>query len=105
MRFRNVYMGIFSILILMALFVTSPDNDLIQQLPYGAGFIATIMVMLMSVLYIAIMHFSRKGLFDYINLAQCYLKAMETPEGAASIFRSVVLAMFPIAFLIWVAVK
>jgi len=104
MRFRYVYMGVFTTLTMVLMVLTNPDNHLIQQLPFGAGLLATLVILMKSVLYIAVLHLSRKGLLDFIPLQKVLDKAMESPEGAARIFQGVMLAMIPIAFLIYVAV-
>lgn len=104
MRFRHVYMGGFSALILIGLFVSSPDAGIIQDLPFGAGFIATILLMLKAVIFVSLLHFSRKALFDYVDLAEYFNQAKTTPEGAGQALISVALAMVAIAILIYASV-
>ena len=106
MRYRHVYMGLLTSLTLVLLFVTSPDTGVLKALPFGAGFIATIALLLKATLFIALLHISRKGLFDYIDLEDLTKKVLEGGPGAlpaAVALLALVLAMFPIAFLIYVA--
>lgn len=103
MRFRHVYMIVLTLFTLVALFLASPDNGFIHKVTIGAGTIATVVLLAKSTIYIAMMHISRKGLFDYVNLEEAWKKAMENPIAAALALLAVVLSMFPIAFLIYVA--
>lgn len=103
MRYRHVYMGILTTLTFFALFFTSPDAGFIQELPFGGGFVAMIVLLLKATLYIALLHVSRKGLFDYMDLGKYAEKALETPLSASIALLAIILAMFPLAFLIYVA--
>lgn len=103
-RFRHIYMVWFSLLVLVMLFVSSPDVGLIDALPMGAGFIATVVLMLRAVLYVAILHFSRKALFDYLDLELLYDRARHDPVGAGLAMIAVSIAMISIAILIRAAV-
>jgi len=104
LRFRYVYMLVGSLLTLGALFIVSPDQGFLSELSYGASFIATLVLMLRSVLYVAILHYSRKALFDYIDLEELYLKAKEDPKASAIAMLAVTVALIPIALLIVAAV-
>lgn len=104
LRFRYVYMLLGSILTLSALFITSPDQTFLSDLSYGASFIATIVLMLRAVLYVAILHFSRKALFDYIDLEELYLKAKTEPLAAAVGMVAIAISLIPVALLIVAAV-
>jgi len=104
LRFRYVYMLFGSTLILGALFVTSPDHTFLSELPYGAGFIATIVLMLRAVLYVAILHYSRKALFDYIDLEELYLKAKTEPLAAAVAMVAIAISLIAVSLLIVSAV-
>lgn len=100
MRFRYVYMGIFSILALLTAFLVDPDLGFIQELSYGAGFVATISHLTKITILIAMLHLSRRALFDYLDLEEYFLKAKETPEGAAQALISIGLWAIAIATLI-----
>lgn len=104
LRFRYVYMIFGSLLILGALFVASPDHTFLSELPYGAGFIATIVLMLRAVLYVAILHYSRKALFDYIDLEELYLKAKTEPLAAAVAMVAIAISLIAVSLLIVSAV-
>lgn len=82
-RFRYVYMVIFSILTLALLFLTDPDAGIIQGLGVGAGFVATLALLTKIVLYITAQHVSRKGLYDYVDLQLFFEKALQEPTSAA----------------------
>lgn len=105
MRFRFVYMAVFTALIILASFLGDPDSKLIQDIPMGAGFIATVLVTLRAVVYVAILHVSRKGLLDYIDLETFFKKALETPLSSSIALVAVSIIMSVIGFLIYVAVR
>lgn len=105
MRFRHAFMGIGGILVLLILLLTDPQNQLITNLPFGAGTLAILIILLSSLLYITVLHLSRKALFDYIDMEEYFKKAILTPEGAGMALIAVGLAMVSIAVVILAAVK
>ena len=82
MRFRNVFLLIGSILTIAALLLSDPDSGLVKNLPFGSGTLATLIILVTSILYIGLLHIGRKGLLDYVDLRIFFKKAIETPEGA-----------------------
>lgn len=104
MRFRHVYMLIFSILVILALIGTDPDSGFIQSLPFGAGALSYVALLLPAVLFVTLIHISRRGLFDYIDLSEVVKKAMENSTGAGLVFLGVCVAMLAISVAILAAV-
>lgn len=84
MRFRFVYIGLGIFFTLVLSLLTDPDTGFITSLPFGAGTIASIVILLKSVLYTGFLHITRKGLMDYFDLEVFFKKAFETSEGAGS---------------------
>lgn len=105
MRFRHVFMGIGSLLIILILTLTDPQNNVITNMPFGAGTLATLIVLWTSVLYVALLHVSRRSLLDYLDLQRVIEKAMLTPEGAGMVAIAVGLIMISISIVISAAVK
>lgn len=86
MRFRNVLLVLFPILLTLALFFTDVDKGAttaIWFLGMGTGVIA-----------VALAHLSRKGLFDYIDMQEYAKKASETPLGSAIVFLGVCVVLY-----------
>lgn len=100
MRFRYVYMGVFTLIGLILLFLVQPDVGIIQELPFGAGFLATLSSIFLVTLYVAILHYSRKGLFDYVDFEVLFNKAKEEPTSAGLFAIAIALAMIALAILI-----
>lgn len=100
MRFRFVYMVLFTIVALLALFLSDPDLGLIQGLSYGAGFIATCVVLTKVIIYVATLHVSRRALVDYLDLQKYFEKALEEPMAAAVALVSVAIMMLCITLII-----
>ena len=100
MRFRYVYMGVFTLIGLILLFLVQPDVGIIQNLPFGAGLIATLSSVFLVTLYVAILHYSRKGLFDYVDFEELLNKAKEESTGAGLFAIAVAIAMLALAILI-----
>lgn len=105
MRFRNVFLLIGSLLAMTVLFLSDPDGGFVQNLPFGAGTITTLIVLVSSILYIGVLHFGRKALLDYIDLGDYFKKALMTPEGAGLALVAVAGMMVSIALVILAAVK
>ena len=104
-RFRHVYMAFFSVLVILATFLVDPDNGFIQNLPIGAGTLAALLVMVRAVIYVTLLHVSRKALFDYLDLEVLFKEAVEKGNvAAANAIIGVAIAMVAIALLIVAAV-
>jgi hypothetical protein len=82
MRFRYVYMFVAFALFPMLLLLTDPDIGMITTLASGSQLVQFLLNTLAIFLFIGILHFSRKALFDYEDLKQVRDKAIQTPEGA-----------------------
>ena len=105
MRFRHVFIGIGGILTVLLLLMSDPDGGFIHNLSFGGPTLATIIILLSSILYIGLLHVARKGLFDYIDLEVFFKKALQTPEGAGLALIAVSLAMIAISLAIMAATK
>lgn len=103
MRFRHVYLGIGSVLVLLLWILTDPKIGLIQSLPIGASTVATIVLLLKTVLYAGVLHFTRKGLIDYVDLKKYFDRALQTPEGAGHATIAIGLIFIAIAITIHAA--
>ena len=103
-RFRYLFMGFFSILAMLLLFVTDPDSKLITALPIAAGFVATIVLLVSAVLYVTLLHLSRRAMFDYVDLSVFFTKAMETSTGAGLALIGVGLSSVAISIVILASV-
>jgi hypothetical protein len=103
-RFRYLYMGFSSVLVLLLLFVTDPDSKLLTALPIAAGFVATIVLLVSAVLYVTMLHLSRRAMFDYVDLSVFFSKAMETPTGAGLALIGVGLSSVAISLVILASV-
>lgn len=102
-RFRNVYMLGGSILVLLITLITDPDSEIIQNLGFGSGAIASIVILVKSILYVAMLHFSRRALFDYFDFEECIKQGMRTSDGAGRIAIAISIAMLAIAIVIFAA--
>lgn len=98
--FRRIYMLFGSILALILGFLIDPDSTFVQNLPMGASTIVMLAAILKAVLFVAFLHLSRKGLYDYIVMGEVYRKAMESPVGAGLFAISIALAMIAIALCV-----
>ena len=103
MRFRNIYMGIGSVLTLLVLLLSDPDSGFITSLPYGSGTLTILIVLLTSIFYVALLHLSRRALMDYVDLSRFFAKAIQTPEGSGLAIIGVGLIMVSVALVILAA--
>lgn len=100
-RFKFMFLGFF--LYVAVSLLTDPDSGIIQNLPMGAGTLATIVILLKSLLYVAMLHLSRRALADYIDFEVVYNKCMETSEGAGKLAIAIGLMMVSVAIVIFAA--
>lgn len=105
LRFRHAFLGLGSLLTVFVLLMSDPDAGLIRNLPFGAGTLSVLIILVTSILYIGVLHLARKALADYIDLEQYFKKALATPEGAGLAIIGVGLMMVSIAIAILAAVK
>lgn len=103
MKFRNVFLGLGSVLTILVLFMSDPDGGLVQNLPFGSGTVSLLIMLVISILYIGLLHLARKALFDYLDLEAYFKKALLTPEGSGMALISVAIAMVAIAVVILAA--
>ena len=103
MRFRDLFLGIGSILTLAVLVLSDPDNGLVENLPFGAGTLSILIVLVSSILYIGLLHMARKALMDYLDMLTYFKKALGTPEGAGLALIAVGLIMISVALVILAA--
>lgn len=101
MRFRHIYIGLGSFLVILLSLLTDPDTGIIKELSFGAGTVATLIILVKAVLYVGLLHFSRKGLMDYLNLEKFFTKAALTPEGAGMALIAVGVYTLAIALVIF----
>ena len=105
MRFRNVFLLIGGLLVIIIMLLSDPDGGLINNLPFGATTLSTLIVLVISILFIAMLHLGRRALLDYIDLSEIIKKAVQTSDGAGMVVIGVGLIMISIAITILAAVK
>lgn len=105
MRFRNIFIGIGSLLVIILLLLSDPDGGLVQNLPFGAGTLSTIIILVVSILYVGLLHYSRKALLDYLDLEELFNKAKLTPEGSGLAIIGIGLIMISVSVVILAATK
>lgn len=103
MRFRNIYMVIGSLLTLAVLLLSDPDSQLITSVPYAASTLTILIVLMSSILYVALLHLSRRALMDYLDLSKYFAKALQTSEGSGLAIIGVGLIMISVAIVILAA--
>jgi hypothetical protein len=101
-RFRYVYMGLGTFLTMILFLLSDPTGGggPLQGLPFGAGVLATVILSLWVIFYIALLHLSRKALMDYVHLSDYFRRALATPEGAGMAIIGVGLFTLSIAVII-----
>jgi hypothetical protein len=85
MRFRNILIVGTPIAILLGLLLTDPDK--------GVSTAMWVLGTVSGLVAVALAHFSRKGLFDYIDLNKISNKAKEDPVGAGLVFLGVAMVL------------
>jgi hypothetical protein len=105
MRFRNIFLGVGSALVVFVLLLSDPDGGLVSNLPFGSGVLTTLIILVSSVLYIGLLHLARKALADYLDLEVYFKKALLSPEGSGMALIAVAIMMVSISIVILASVK
>lgn len=85
MRFRTIFLGLGTLLVALALFMTDVDK--------GASTAIWFLGAASGIIVVALAHISRKGLFDYLDMGEYARKAAETPLGSSIVFLGVCLVI------------
>lgn len=104
-RFRSTFIWILGSLVLLLSLLTDPDTGLIRELPFGAGTVATMVIMTRGILYAGLLHFTRKGLMDYFDLEEAWDEAKKSPQGAGLYAIGAGLYTIAMALVIFAATK
>ena len=107
LRFRNLYMYIGTFLVVLLYLATDPDSGFIESLPFGASTLAMLVITLKAIMYVTILHLSRKALFDYpeADFQKLARQAMATSQGAGSFAIAMAVVMLAVSLLIFAAVQ
>ncbi len=100
MRFRHTFITLGGLLVTLCWFLTDPDVGIVQSLTVGASTIATILILLKTVLYVGMLHISRRALIDYIDLKVYFIKALESSTGAGLATIAIAMIMLSISLVI-----
>lgn len=104
-RGRNQYTFTLTFLVIVLLFLVDPDSGLIQNLPFGAGALATVIISLRPIIIITLIHYTRKWIFDYVDLGNIYDKVMASENHMAQALFAVAMAIFTLAFSLVFAIS
>ena len=105
MRFRDIYMLVGGLLVLLVMLGTDPDTGWVHSLPFGASTVATLVILLQCILYVGLLHYSRKALFDYLDFKEIADRAMKTSQGSGYLAMAIAIAMLAIALVMNAAVR
>lgn len=81
-RGRFAYVWVVGLIVIALSLLTDPDSGFIQQLRWGAGTVATLIILSKGVLYATLVHYTRKGLLDYFKLEDVWNICKSTPTAA-----------------------
>ncbi len=105
MRFRYKFLGLGSVAVILLLLVSDPDSKIVQHLPFGSGTVSILVNLVISILYIGILHLGRKALMDYTDLEDFFKQALKTPEGSGQAIIGVGLFSVAIAIVVFAATR
>lgn len=103
MRARSLYVVLGSFLVIAFWFLSDPDLNLVQNLPFGAGAVAMILYTLKGIILASLLHITRKSLMDYPETDFQVLgsQAQREPVGAA--LYAIAVAIMTLAFAVVIA--
>lgn len=85
LRFSRLFIGLGSLIVIIAMFLTDPDSGLIQGLPFGGNTVTYLLFVASSIVGIGILYLSVRACFDYVDPEELY-KKIKTEPLAASLF-------------------
>lgn len=97
LRFRTIYTIVGSIVVIALWLLTDPDLGLLGKMTYGASTIATLVVLTKSLLYVTLLHYSRKALFDYVDLSELFDNAKKDKDSGQALMA---VAIFTLAIAV-----
>lgn len=96
---KRSWFAFLGVVIMMALWlVTDPDVGIMAGLPFGAKIIDIFTVASKGIIYILLLHYARKFVFDYVSMQRVFRKSIESAEGAG--MAAIACAIFTLAFAI-----
>lgn len=102
-RPRQAYLILGSFIVLLLWVISDPDFRLIENLPFGAGTVAMILYSFKSIILCAILHISRKFLFDYPEADFQKLGSIAKNEPMGAGLYAIAISLSTIAFAIVIA--
>lgn len=103
LRGKQLFFTIIIPLVMFSIYATDPDVGVIHDLPIGTNLANTLLILIPTFLYYAVLYIGRKILYDYVNLGKVYRKAMESPTGAGMIFLGIAVVTLALAVVIMAA--
>jgi hypothetical protein len=104
-RARSNYIYIGTLIIFAILVLIDPDAGFIQHLPFGAGLVSTLALLLRGCLACSLVHITRKALLDYpeASMRQLGSLVVQKPEAAGLYAISISLQTLAYAIIFAVA--
>ncbi len=105
MRARTQYTLSLTAVVVFLLFLVDPDSGFIQNLPFGASAIATLVTAIRPIIVITLIHYTRKWIFDYVDIGDIYDSVMGSDNAVAKALFAIAMAIFTLGFAIVFAVS
>lgn len=101
---RRSYTTTLTMIVICILFLVDPDSGLIQNLPFGAQALGNLISALRPVIVITMIHYTRKWIFDYVDISEIYGKVLASENYVAMAIFALAMGIFTLAFSIVFAV-
>ena len=99
-RARNRYNFTLMPLVVLLMFLVDPDSGLIQNMPAGAQALATLVSNLKPIIVVTLIHYTRKWVFDYVDIGEIYEKVMASENYVAMSLFALAMSIFTLGFSI-----
>ena len=104
-RGRFAYVWLVGLIVIALSLLTDPDSGYIQQLRWGAGTIATLIILSKGVLYATLVHYTRKGLIDYFRMEDAWNICKQNPMAAGMFTIAVSISTLAYSLAIYTSVS
>lgn len=96
---RSIFLGLGSIIVIIAMFLTDQDGGIIQDLPFGSSTATFLIYLSTAIIGVGLLYLCERALFYYVDYYDVYKKALLTENGPGMIMVAISLQMIAVAIV------
>lgn len=96
---RSIFLGLGSLIVIIAMFLTDPDGGIVQNLPFGSSTATFLIYLSTAIIGVGLLYLCERALFYYVDYFEVYKKAMTTENGPGLVMLAISLQMVAVAIV------